>query len=387
MIMLVLLSRFLPELLLGLALPAITPGALAPQQQTSAPIQQIVLRSAPPPPGHSITHSFTEESYLHVDHLRSVMNDSVFERDAPDRSVKQVARRVWTDAMLAGDGGTRLQRTFVEVEASMEVTNSRDGAPRPDGKASGSSSLSGRTVEYLLSGSGGSARLLEQSDSDLAEAGSSRSTGLPAFSALDLSLLLHDCSLKGFLPPEEQAVSVGDRWPVAVDALLSAFAPGGDIATYYGAIENQIDPDIIARFGGHAVSRFGSGIDGEVTATLLGTETHDGVQVARIGVQFDVSLARDPGPWMQKQSQPFEMAMIGQTAKNARHTMTVRGEGTLRWDLTRHRYVDFEATAESQSDQRLDYAFEVRGTALAGAEHFELSGTTKLQLSADEGTR
>ena len=62
--------------------------------------------------------------------------------------------------------------------------------------------------------------------------------------------------------------------------------------------------------------------------------------------------------------------------------MTTKGEGTLIWDLDHHRFLEFKATAETTSDQKLDFAFAHMGHQFSGDEHFEYSGSTKLELSA-----
>lgn len=333
------------------------PLQVSPNAGQEAPPSQVVLRYLPPEANATATYTFTEESALDVDHLRSTMGDDVFEREKPDRSVKQVARRVWVDTILAGEAGRTVRRTFAELGAAMEVTNSRDGAPRPDGNAVGTSALAGKTVEFV--GPDAAARFADEETTDEAE----EVDGSPADSmpAPDLTALTVDASLRGFLPADGRAVAVGEEWSVDATTMRATFAPGGDIETYYAAIENQIDPDLVARFGGHAVSRFGWAVTGDVKAKLAGTESRDGVRLARIQIQFDVTLQRDPAPWMRAQSAPFTMAKIGQTARNARHSMKVVGEGTLHWDLDHHRFVGFQASSKTASDQKLDYEFDYRG--------------------------
>jgi len=115
---------------------------------TATRAAQVILRHVPLEANVLATYSFTEESALDVDHLRSTMNGDVFEREKPDRSVTQVARREWIDTTLDQEDGRRVRRTFIELEVSMEVTNSRDGAPRPDGNATGTSALARKTVEF-----------------------------------------------------------------------------------------------------------------------------------------------------------------------------------------------------------------------------------------------
>jgi len=356
-----------------------TPAPSEPGRE--APPSQVILRYVPPEADARVTYTFTEESALDVDHLRSTMGDDVFERVKPDRSVKQVARRAWVDTTFAGEAGRTVRRTYAELGVSMEVTNSRQGTPRPDGNAAGTSALEGRTVEFV--GPDASARLVDEERADGSET-DDRSTADP-MPAPDLTALTADASLQGFLPTDGEAVAVEEEWTVAAAAMRAVFAPGGDIETYYGDIEDQIDPDVTARFGGHAVSRFGWEVEGDVEAKLVGTESRDGTRLARIQIRFDVTLQRDPAPWMRAQSAPFEMAKIGQTARDASHLMKVVGEGTLHWDLDHHRFAGLQASAKTASDQKLDYAFDYRGHHFSGEEHFELSGTTKLELSAEYG--
>lgn len=375
------------EFALVLAQPLLTLQPPEPRQD-APPRQDVLLRYVPPAADASATYSFREESTLAVDRLRSTMGASVFEGQAPDRAVKQVAQRVWVDTTLAGESEMKLRRSFAALSASMEVTNLREGAPRPDGSATANSTMVGRTVEFADTASDVRARFSDESSADLLVGEDARPPVV--MPAPDLDALSADCSLQGFLPPGGKKLTVGEEWSVDAAAMRDVFAPGGDIVTYYGPIQNQQDPDVIARFGAHAVSRFGAGptngaLSGEVKAKLLGTELRDGVRLARVRLRFDVQLDRDPAQWMRVQSAPFEMAKIGQTAMNASHSMTVVGEGALLWDLDHHRFVEFSASSKATSDQRLDYSFVHRGTAFSGDEHFELSGTTTLKLSAEYG--
>ena len=360
-----------------------------PPQEPAAP--KVRLRYRAPAAGKSATYSFTETSNLAVDQLRSTMNGEVFERKAPDRAVEQIARRVWVDTALEMDKAPTLRRTFVDIGSSMEIANDRQGKRRPDGSARATSPLTGTTVDFVETNSGRVARLPMESES-----GTETSTPIvPPFPVPepDLAALSADTTLQALLPgprgeasgADSEGVAIGETWDVDASAMLGVLCPGGDVPTYYGPIENQRDPDLVARFGSHALSRFGLGIQGDVEAKLISVVPEDGVRVAHIEITFDVSLSRDPAPWMRDQSAPFEMAKIGQTAKNASHTMTAKGKGTLLWDLEHDRFIEFAATAESTSDQRVDYEFEHRGFKLSGAEHFELSGTTSIRLKATYG--
>ena len=110
--------RILPLTLL-LGLPFLATQASSEPGPEASP-SQVILRYDPPEANASATYSFTEESALDVDRLRSTMGDDVFERLKPDRSVKQVARRVWVDTTLAGEEGTTVRRTFDELGASKD---------------------------------------------------------------------------------------------------------------------------------------------------------------------------------------------------------------------------------------------------------------------------
>ena len=373
-----------------LATPTPRTLALDPLTQELS-VEKVRLLYETPTTGQSTTYSFSETSDVTVDKLRSTMNGEVLEMKAPDRSVQQLVRRVWVDTPLSAAEGPTLRRTFVDIGASMEISNHRQGAPRPDGSAVATSPLTGATVDFVETESGHLARLPEDSPADL-KGDSSAGPPFP-LPGPDLGALRSDSSLQRFLPQAKigsstnapVGVAIGEEWSVDASAMLGVLCPGGDIPSYYGPIENQRDPDYIARFGAHAVSRFSSAIQGDVDAKLVSAESIDGTHVARIEVTFDVSLNRDPAPWMRAQSAPFEMAKIGQTAKNASHTMTAKGKATLLWDLENNRFIEFAATADTTSDQRLDYDFEHRGFKLSGEEHFEFSGTTSVLLKAAYG--
>ena len=364
--------------------------ACAEPRQSTSPSQECLLRSQTLAVGTRASISFAEESTLHVQSLRSTMGDDVFERQAPDRSVKQIAQREWEDTVLEGESGRIVRRSVVEAGGTMEITNSRNGSPQPDGNSTATSSLVGRTVEFVENDGSFTARYVKeapeqgsQGDSAPTDRDSGGPSVIPTVAPAPLpSVLRPDLSLHGFLPPDDGWATVGEEWNVDPNAMRDVLSPGGDMVTYFGPLENQIDSDMIARFGAHAVSRFNGEVTGDVRATLAAVPSQPAARVAQIEIRFDVSLTRDPTFWTRVQSTPFEMAKIGQGAENARHTMTLTGSGTLLWDLDHHRFVEFRAQSETRSEHNLDYTFDLRGHHYTGDEHFEFAGTTELLLTA-----
>lgn len=364
----------------GLLSASILIDRAAPAQEgagTATAVESVVLKAHPSPAEKSATYVFSEETALDMTLLHLNLQGEVFERTSNDYSVKQSASRVFTDTFTTNSGAPMIRRQYAAFETGFEMTNNRNGAPKPFGHAVGKSPLQGSTVEIQVNDSGTMKAAVLAEGSEPAEI-----EGFPVqpVAGLDHVEGRNDCA--GLLPVDPKPVEPGASWSVDPSALSSVITPGGDAPAYFGPIQNQRDPDFLALYGSHSISRQVDAVTGTAKASLLTAKEEDGVTLATIQLEYDVTLERDPAEWMHTQCAPFEMAKVGQTATNARHALGLKGTGTLVWDVTNHRMVSVELNAESSSDLAFDYEFHHMGMDFGGDDHLKFKGRTTLKLSA-----
>lgn len=177
-----------------------------------------------------------------------------------------------------------------------------------------------------------------------------------------LENLIDDMEVRALLPAKK--VSEGDSWDVAAEHMLALFFPGG-LAS--GAGDSSGDgPDMDAMGEEMAKQMQEAFQEFKVTCTYKGSHDAAGTKVGEIAFAYDGKASLDLDPILRKVQES-----IGEGAPemdfSATASMSLKGEGTLLWDVATglmHSY-------EMKSDLGLDVNIQVHGDQ--DGQQFEVS--------------
>lgn len=257
--------RALPGLLV---LPALLAFSLVGEEPAFAPES-----------GSTLTKTYDTEMELVLDDLSIIVEgqDVGSMMGAIDLTValKQAVEFTDTYGTISDGRPLTLERTFerLENESEFEVGSQMGG---DSSSTSLESELADRTVKFTWNE--------EEGEYDVAFPEEEGNEEL-------LDGLVEDTDLRCFLPGEE--VEAGATWSVDIEGLIDVFLPGGNLA-WKGEESEDVD---LGRFEDLFAERFDDLMNelmaGECTCTYKGTRDADGVTLADIEIDLEISSAVD----------------------------------------------------------------------------------------------
>ena len=185
-----------------------------------------------------------------------------------------------------------------------------------------------------------------------------------------LPVLAVDLDYLSLLP--EEPVEVGSTWKLPPSALRDVVSPGGNLDYDLGEVRDILLVRTIRQgTGAYLFEFFGGTEEGTVTATWEKTEEVDGRRLARIKLEFDVTLTQDLTD-LANHGRTAEEYAAGMVVQEGQGVLGLKGGGVVRWDLDRGHLFD---TEELAADERISTHF-----VFAYARNEEL-GTTEQELT------
>ena len=326
-----------------------------------------------PQAGSSLTKGYTIGGEFTLDDISLIVDgqDIGGMIGSIDVSVKTESRIEVTDAYRAVAGGrpTDLLRTFEALASTVHVEMTPAQAEMPE--MTSTSSLEGKTVAFRWN-----------EEEKKYERSFHEDTGDDEL----LDGLEEDMDLRAFLPPGE--VSDGDTWSVELSELDSVVAPGGNLCML--PENGEMDDETMQRFE-EIFSDFelGDVLEGECTCTFKGARDEDGVRVAEIAIEIEVSATMDLSELLDKAiraaiEQSGAEEMVDVTLDTADFNLDFEGKGTLLWNLAAGRMHSFQVNGDATMDIDLSIGLEAEGESHELDASLELSGSMHEDVAAKE---
>ncbi len=260
-----------------------------------------------------------------------------------------------TETFVATKDGapTDLLRSYDKLTTTMEIG---DEAQEPDS----ANELEGKTVRFLW-------------DDEASEFKKSfhESSGDDSL----LESLIDDMEVRALLPGKK--VSTGDTWEVAGEKLTALFFPGGVAG---GVSAGDEGPDVDAMSEALAEQFAEAFKDFRVRCTYKGSREDDGKQVGEIAFTYDGKGSLDLGSVLDELSGSFgpgaqEMDITSDA------TLSLKGEGTLLWDLGTGLLHAYEMRADVGLGFNLQLRTDQQGQQIEIAFSGELGGDVTWDLT------
>ncbi|HED64607.1 MAG TPA: hypothetical protein ENJ09_03525 [Planctomycetes bacterium] len=268
-------------------------------------------------------HATYERSGIEIE----VDGEELPDVEAPDLTMDSLERVVVRDEIGEAEGGqpTDFRRTFEELVQETSYESEDEEAEFVSG-----SDLEGITVRFLWDDEDETyyAELTDEDDDVDADT---------------LEWLTADMDLAGFLPEGE--VEEGESWDIDARPYLSLMWPSGLVGWY--DTENEEGP---SEFGIEQDRLIVENLEGEGTVTFQGVEEEEGLRLALLWVELEVSTEASGSP---RDGLEVEVEMERAI------------EGTIRWDLT-HGHL-YDADLETDSEWSRTEVFPIEDED--GAEH------------------
>ncbi len=312
-----------------------------------------------PAKGEKVEKELRVEGEFHVKDVSVTVNGDPLPGEALDQiSSMDLLLSLGIDAsetfVSTKDGApSELLRTYDDISVSMEVGDKKE-------EPVGSNALEGKTVRF-------------QWDDENSEYKKSfhESTGDEAL----LENLIDDMEVRALLPTKK--VATGDTWEVPAEHMTALFFPGG-IASGSGnsseggpefdALSEALHKQIEAGFG-----QF------KVTCTYKGAREADGVQVGEIAFVFDDKGTLDLGSMLDDARGLFGGDMPDMDME-ASATLSLKGEGTLLWDLSTGHMHAYEMRSDVGLDIHVDLHLDSNGEKAEVSMSGSLGGDVTWEL-------
>lgn len=281
-----------------------------------------------------------------------------------------------TDEVVSTSDGKilELHRTFDQVSGSGEFSMDVAGNSQSE-EVSASSELEGETVVFSWNDDEGAYDIRAREDSDVDE---------ELLEGIDFVM-----DLSAFLPDGD--VDEGDQWSVPTGDLGVLTWPGGDLGLLPDNMEevDGFDQEMIQDFIRDSQERANEviqeALEGEVTATFVGVQERDGLELGLIDVELDLELDVDMADFAEELLDrilsdlelPTEVEVsIGLMQVGA----TLEGGGQVLWhvDGQHGRSLSMEVDYDFELEAEVSFAAEGEGGD-AGLT-VEGSGTAELEI-------
>ncbi len=326
-----------------------------------------------PKAGLTLEKTFESTETTTVDEMEVLMNGEVNPM-VPDMEIESsmTSTIVVVDQYLACADGmpVRLLRTFEtisnesETDVSMEMMGESQDFSM---KAKGTSQLEGTTVAFTLEDGEYTKTFHEgEGDDELLEG------------------LMEDMDLRVFLP--EGDVSEGDSWDVDVSLLRAYLFPGGNLALEIENVGEESPVPGMDPASQPQTHEIWGETEGEVTATFSGTRDADGVTVAVIDIELDISTARDISELMRERIGDIVPDGVEMDISSVDMEITIEGTGQLLWNMAGGHLHSFEMSGETTTTSDSAMEMDMGGQSMSIEESTQASGTftTKITVVAVE---
>ncbi len=157
-----------------------------------------------------------------------------------------------------------------------------------------------------------------------------------------------DMDLRVLLP--EKKVAKGDTWEVAADRLKPLFFPGGMITKV-----GEEDAEGFDKMRKELEDQFSQFLkDFKVTCTYKGTKEEDGKTAAQIDFTFDGKMKLDMGSMIEEVISQQGGEEVPDMDVKAVFGMSLKGEGTLLWNLAAGHLANFDMKADAGLDVNIE---------------------------------
>lgn len=310
-----------------------------------------------PKAGTSVTKTFTTITEMELEDMEVLVGGQAPPMGDPEMTLESSQTVTVSDTYGEMKDGqlTSLSRTFdgIELASDMEMT----GAMAQDISIEGSSPLEGKTVEFKWN---------EKDEThDVAYAKDEEGE------AEHLEGLTLEMDLTGLLPTED--ISVGDSYDIGTGALAQILGPGGDLAIEVDGGGGMGMPGSDPSQMGDFSAFFDEGVDGSGTGKLKEIRDVDGIRVAVIEIEFDVSGSADLSEAMEEGMKNNDdlPAGVDMAIDRMEMAMTYEGSGELLWNLDAGHVhsLDMEGEVTTEMDMAMTMNGEMQITtdmAMAG---------------------
>lgn len=262
-----------------------------------------------------------------------------------------------TETFVATKDGapTDLLRSYDKVTTTMEFG---DETQEPES----ANELEGKTVRFLW-------------DDDALEFKKSfhESSGDDSL----LESLIDDMEVRALLPGKK--VSADDTWEVAGEKLTALFFPGGVAG---GVSDGGEGPDVDAMSEAMAEQFAEAFKEFRVRCTYKGSREVDGKQVGEITFTYDGKGSLDMGSVLEEVAGSLGPG-AGEMDITADATLSLKGEGTLLWDLATGLLHAYEMRADVGLGFNLQLRTEQQGQQLEFGLTGELGGDVTWELTRE----
>jgi hypothetical protein len=362
---------------LGTAL-AVTTGVGLAALYSFAPARD-ALRFAPEA-GAKVSKTFSTEFDMDLDEFSLMVSgqDIGGMLGTPGFQISGTVEVAFTDEYLElGEGRPeKLQRTFDTLASETSVAIDMMGESQEQG-GSATSPLDGLSVVFTW----------DEEASDYTVTFAEESKG-------DAELLegqLVDSDLRALLPSGD--VAEGATWSFEPQALKTLFMPGGDL---HWETEGMDEADMaefeemMSKFTDRGMEALEALLDGEGTATYVGTKEIEGRRAGVVQLQASVSSTADLASLLQDiideamaeagDEVPADASVSVETADLSLDTTA---EGELHWDLESGTLLGLTMTSDAELAVDLSIAAEGGGESQDIEASISFSGVLKFQVDSE----
>jgi len=295
-------------ILLGLTAPALL--ALA------RPADEILFA---PAAGLSLQKTFEVSVTSAIDDMEIAVDGNPMPAPQMEVETTQSNTVTVTDAYVKAEGSRVLvlQRSFDELSGGVDLSMTHPVQGPVEQEMLSESDLEGATVVFHWNADD------EAYEVEFAEGDADNDEEL-------LEGLVENMDLAEFLPSE--AVSPDDSWSFPASALVSVLVPGG----YLSMVPEEVAPEMDAGSGLDFSRQLGD-LEGDCTATYVGSKRTDAGTLATIRLTIEASSTRDITEFMaeavRKSAEQLKAAGMEQEVQSADATFEFELEGELVWNV------------------------------------------------------
>jgi hypothetical protein len=317
-----------------------------------------------PSDGTTVTKTFTNVMKFGLDDMSMLMNGE----DSPmtpqmEMDMEMTSIITVSDEYVSVSDGrpTELSRTFDTITQEMDIAVSVEmmgETQDEDMGGSGSSELEGKTVVFSWDD--------EAEEFDISFADDEGDEEL-------LANLIEDMDLRVLLPDGE--VSEGDAWDIPLPGLVDILAPGGDLKLDIEMEGQEMgmgpDPAMMANMR----EMLADMLEGEATATYVGTRDIDGTTVAVIELEIEIDTARDMSELIEEMMEQQGVEGMEMNIDRVDVEFALETSGELLWNVGAGHVHSLSLEGEVAVAMDMEMGMDMGGQELSFEMSMEMSGT------------
>ncbi len=330
-----------------------------------------------PQPGSSLTKTFSVTSHYTLEEMQVLMNgeeNPMMPQMEMDMENTLAVTVTDTYGKVADGRPVSLDRSYDSIDTEFNMSMTAEGGPAgtetatPSG--SGTSPLEGLKVHFQWNA--------EDSDYDATWADEEAQGEDEWLEGLEMEMDLRD-----LLPA--RPLTVGDRYEIPLEGLVSVVAPGGDLK-----IDMQIDGDEASmgpadpELMTNMRRMFSEILRGKASGTLSEVREGEDGRFAVIEIDLDVDSNSDMSDLVQEAMEMQRQEGLEISLNQADVHFALEGKGTLEWDLDQGRVHSLDLSGDTSMEMEMEMEMNFGPQSMLMEMSMEMSGSLDIGVTTGE---